>query len=226
MKTFITTIALAALFAIPTQAQVNTVSSNFRRVDTDFIRPDTEGKVKAEGIPFINEEFVLAKINNDNKLYAVRYDGYQDLIEVQENEDAKPLLLDKNKEYIIKLNDGSKVYQTVTYPNGKRGFAVYVWSDEKNNGLYIKEKVKFTPIKQSTSGYQSDTPAKFSRVSDLYYIKDAKTGSLVELSKSKKKFYAAFGSKAKQVQQFTKKAKLKINKKEDLIKIIRFYFAT
>ena len=216
----------SALFAIPIYAQNNSVNTTSRRINTEFISPENRDKPeRAEGSPYITEEFVPAKVNGSDKLFAIRYNGSKDLMEVK-GDDDKTLLINKYKDYVIKLTDGSnKVYQTVSYENGTRGFALSVWIDEGKNGLFIRESVKYSPEKIAQSSYDRDQPPKFSRQKDAFYMRIGEKGNLVQLPSNKKKFYAAFGNKQKEIQAFVKKEKLKISKKEDLIKIMLFYFS-
>lgn len=215
---------ITVLFMVPIQAQNTGISSGQRRINVDFVsvRPIE----KAEGSPFISENFLPAKINNSKESYAVRYNAAQDEMQIK-GENSETLLLDKNKEYIVKLSDGSnKLYQTVSYADGTRGYAISIWTDANKNGLFIKEKIKFSPEKAPKSSYDQGSPAKYSRVKDAFYMRNGENSALSQLSSNKKKFYAAFKGKEKEVQGFVKKEKLKINKKEDLMKIMLFYFSS
>ena len=223
-------IAVLFLFALPIQAQAidgnlgNSINVNSNRVTLQFVRLDGSTPVKTNvGSAYITQDFIPARINNSKQIYPVRFNAADNLMEVK-NEKSNIVFLDKNKDYIIKLNDGSnKIYQTITLEDGSRGFAVSQWVDEAGNSLYVREEVKFTPKKPARSSYHTDQPASYSDVKEIFYLKDAKNNKLIKLSSKKDKFYQAFGDRASDVKAFVKKERLKINKKEDLIRIMLFY---
>lgn len=223
-KTMLITAIL--LFTFSTHAQLrNRVFNdpNFPRV-SGIATSSNIVYLDVEGTPYITEDFVPAKINNSKKIYHVRYDAYADLMEVKE-EDGELTLLDKNREYIVKLNDGShKIYQTVTYEDGQRGFAISKWIDADKNSLYLREKITFSPYIPVRNGYQPAQAPFYSEVEYAYYIKDAKNASVVKLKSRKKPFFATFEGKEKEVAKFVRNKNLEIKKDEDLRQIMLFYF--
>lgn len=226
MKQFFLLILLSISISF-VHAQDSYISTNPNNSRVEFIQKAQIPNVneKAEGSRYITEGFSPAIINNSAITYAVRYNAVDDLMELRD-ENSKILIIDKNKEYIIKFNDGSnKLYQTVTYKDGKRGFAISIWVDENKNGLFIKEKIKFSPEKPKIGYDLANNPAKYARVKDAFYMRDGENSPLKELSSNKKKFLTAFKGKEKKVQNFIKKENLKINNKEDLMKIMLFYFS-
>ncbi|AXT20068.1 hypothetical protein D7030_02810 [Flavobacteriaceae bacterium AU392] len=177
--------------------------------------------VAAIGTPYVNEEFSFAKINNSKELYLVRYNAHQDVMEVKKGENTEIIVLDNEKNYVISMN--GKEYITTAFDNGERGIAHIVWEDT-DHALFQKENVKFSPATKAKTSYEASTKAKYSEITNSYYV-DFGNGSLVQVPKKKKKFYALFSDNTKNVQQFVKKEKLKIDNKEDLIKILNFYFS-
>ncbi|NER14441.1 hypothetical protein GWK08_13385 [Leptobacterium flavescens] len=175
----------------------------------------------AIGSPYVMESFAPAKINQFQDLHVIRYNAASDAMEFK-NRKNEILVLNKMNDYTITLNGSNKIYQTVTYSNGKRGYAVLLWkSDDSNTSLFLRERIEFVPKKPAASSYSKDQPAKYKRVKDVLYLKDG--SEMTELPTNKKKFFAAFKGKEKEVQQFVKKNKLKISKQEDIVKIIEFY---
>ncbi|AXT20069.1 hypothetical protein D7030_02815 [Flavobacteriaceae bacterium AU392] len=176
---------------------------------------------EAIGTPYVDNEFSFAKINKSKEFYLVRYNAYQDVMEVKKNEKTKIITLDNNKDYVISLND--KEYITRTFASGERGIVHIIW-DDIDHALFQKENVKLTPATKAKTSYHTSIKAKYSEISNEYYM-DFGNKSLIKVPKNKKKFYALFSNSAKNVQQFVKKEKLKIDNKEDLIKIVKYYFS-
>ncbi|NAS31178.1 hypothetical protein GTQ40_09375 [Flavobacteriaceae bacterium R38] len=222
MKKGITSIFMLLCFGF-VFSQNNTIESNPGGTIVVALLGNNNTPREAEGSPYIKEDFSSTQVNDYDVIYLVRYNAFNDLMEFKDK-DSKIFLLDKSKDYIIKFNDGSnKVYHTVNFEDNTRGYAKFLWANSDNNlTLYSKERVKFTEEKKAKSGYEEDIPAKYIRLKDFYYIKTS-DGPLRQLSTKKKNFFTAFKDKGKEVQQYVKKGKLKINKKEDIIKIISFY---
>ncbi|NER14440.1 hypothetical protein GWK08_13380 [Leptobacterium flavescens] len=216
-------LTLLILFIAPVKAQNIVDNSRGGQIDVILRNNSNQPVDGALGSPYISENFIPAKVNAFNEIYSVRYNGAVDAMEFKSSDD-KILVLDKLSEYTISFATADKkTYQTVTFDSGKRGFAVLLWNDEDSkSGLYLKERVEFIPRQPAVSSYSKDQPAKYKRVKDVFFFKGT-NGVLKEISTKKKKFYALFEGKEKEVQQFVKKNKLKISKQQDLVKIISFY---
>ncbi|NER14442.1 hypothetical protein GWK08_13390 [Leptobacterium flavescens] len=173
------------------------------------------------GSSYILENFVTAKINHFKDVHLVRYNASTDDMEFKNGKD-EIFVLNKSNDYTVTLNSSRKVYQTILHPNGKRGFAVLLWkSKDSNTSLFLRERIEFIPKKPAASSYSKDQPAEFKRLKDVLYLKDG--AELIEIPTGKKKFFALFKDREKEVQQFAKKNKLKITDQEDIIKILDFY---
>ena len=205
------------------QSRNTSLESNANRLIKLSLKDGNNIPERSEGSPYIKKHFSSTKINNWEVVYLVRYNAFSDLMEFQDK-NSQIFFLDKTKDYVIKFNDGSdKIYHTVKYNNNERGYATFLWANSDNSlALYLKERIRFTDKKKAKSGYEQDIPAKFTRLKDSYFTKTT-DGSLEELSTKKKNFFTVFKGKEKEVQQYIKKEKLKINKKENLIKIMSYY---
>ncbi len=178
--------------------------------------------------PYLNTEFIPAKINDIRETKLVRFDVVKDRVEVKINETKVTVLDDSLLYNIVLLDDSERIYQTRDYYDEKRNvnssFFEVLYTDT-TYGLYLKERKKF--IKEvKAQGYQAGSKAEFKFIRSNFYVTDFVNNSdkLLELPQSEKSFAKLFSSEAKSMLTYIKKNKLKIDNKEDLLKIFNFYF--
>ena len=186
-------------------------------------------KYKAlESTPYLNEVFTPAKINNISKTKMVRFDAFEDRVEVMVNA-KKVVILQDSQSYSISLLDGSdKLYETKRYRDEKGNLKTSFFeliAHKDNYTLYLKEKIKIFKAEKA-QGYEASKPAMFKKQKTTYYITDFKGQSeqLFRIPTKVKAFVAFFPSRSKPVRMFMKDNKLKIDKGDDLAKIFDFYF--
>ncbi len=170
-----------------------------------------------QGSPYVNSTFIQAKIGTDDKDYSVRYDAYNEKMQVQlPNESI--MNLNYNPEYVVVMGDYA-TYVPVKYPDGKTGFARLLWQNEEGVQLLRREQIEYVAATQG-NGYQGGNPAKFSPLrTSLYFMKD---GNVMPLPNGKNAIFTEvfdedFKSKAK-------KEKLNPKKEEDLIQLFELYY--
>lgn len=183
----------------------------------------------AVGTPYINDDFLPAKINNGKVTQLIRFNCTDDQIEVKQGK-TKVLLLDLAKNQKVILTDGSnKIYHIYKYKdkNGKSKVTyLELINDDINYRLYKKERKKFVP-KQNAEGYKEATLDEFIPLSDIYFITDfhSKSDKLLQIPTKKKKLFSFFKNKRKELERFNKDEKLDFTNSDDLIKTIDFYFS-
>ncbi len=197
-------------------------------VNTDSNNPKYS---EAEGTRFLNEEFIQAKINDIKETQFVRFNAVDHSIEAQKG-NGEIMTLSKSYAYRIALLDGSdRIFQTGTHinedGNSEWSFFEIMHQSEKFT-LFLKETIKFIPGKPEKSSYEKAVPPKFVKGKDRYYILGLQSQhqNLLFLPKKKKDFLQLFGSSAKEIDKMMKKDKLKTDRKEDLVKVLEFYFST
>ncbi|TMM53147.1 hypothetical protein FEE95_18940 [Maribacter algarum] len=193
-------------------------------VGTNSIEYDDE----SEGSPYLSEAFIPANINGLKETQFVRFNAVESIIELKDMDDV--LTLSNSYDYIIELLDGSeKMYETHVFINEDRttgsSFFEKLHSSEKYT-LFLKERIIYTPPKKAKSSYEQDVPGKFKKGRALFYLTDLNltNDSLMEVPRKKKNFLSLFKGKRKSVEKFMKMEKLKPEKKEDIIRILNFYF--
>jgi len=174
------------------------------------------------GSNYIDENFLSAKLNIDEIIYSMRYDAYQDEMEIEK--DGNTFYLRKGFNYQITFLDKNKIYQVYNYQENEKlnnGFFVVLYNGDKVS-LLLQEKIKFYEEKQAKTGYDKYEPPKLKREKDKMFI-GYKNNASKELPKKKKDVLKLFSSKSKIMELFAKENKLGFKKPEDLVKIFSYY---
>ena len=181
------------------------------------------------GNPYLYEHFVQAEINGLKKTYFVRFNLDNNNIEFKDK-DGVTMILNKSFDYSIHLLDGSnKEFETHSYVDDK-GTTVKTFFEKahvnKKYGLYIKAHVVYTPVKIAKNSFEQNKPGKFTKVKGSFYYKDLtkENTTLIEIPKREKLFLKQFGEQSNKLKMFTKKEKLKVDNKTDLVRILNYYF--
>lgn len=219
-KILITSFFFSSIFAF-SQAQLNSSSRN-----VEFFSMNAPVVEKAKGSPYLIEDFKEASIIGFEGTYFVRYNANAEKMEVRIADKVRVVPTTNIKAVNIKKSyvNVKKTYHPLSFEANKTSFGLLIWADDKGNALYAREYVAFFPLKKAASSYGKDSPARYERAKDRYYIKMA-DGDVKELVSKKKKFFSALSGKEKEVEAFVKKQKLRIDKEGDLKRIMAFYFS-
>lgn len=175
------------------------------------------------GSSYIHKEFLPAKRRDDETIYFIRYDAYQDEMEVQK--DGEAFYMNKLFDYPVTFINDRKVYEVFKYKvkdTNHIGFFVVLFKTE-DFSLLLKEKIKFHDPVEPKTGYQKYKPPTLKRTKDKLFIGYSKDHMAVEVPSKKKDFIKLFSDKSEEIEEFIKKNKLSIKKQNDLIKILKYY---
>ena len=181
-----------------------------------------------EGTPYLNEEFTPAKINDVSETKLVRFDAFEDRVEIRVSAN-KVVILQASEPYVISLLDGSdRIFETKKSLDEKGNTTITFFeliANHKDYKLYLKEKIKFSKAEKA-QGYDKAKPATFKKQHAAYYITDFKTpsGQLIRIPSKVKSFVAFLPKSSKPIKKFIKDNKIKKDKGDDLVKIFDFYF--
>lgn len=178
------------------------------------------------GTPYINEKFVPARvtINDEEKIYNIRYNAYLDIIEIQD-QNLKTFSINKSVENLtVTLLDNGQILELIKYLEGytiKESYFAHISPTTSNVKLLKQSNVKLIPAKPSFNGYDKARPASYARTSDQYYIKVG--DNLAVLTSKKKKEIAKLMPEHKnEVLKFVKENKIKMTKEEDLLQLVAY----
>ena len=174
------------------------------------------------GSSYLEKKFLPAKLSVDGTIYSIRFDAYQDEMEVEK--DNHKFYLRKDFNSTTTFLGTNKVYQVYNYEDKdqvRTGFFVVLFNGDEVS-LLMKERIKFFEEVIAQSGYDKYKPPTLKRVKDKLYI-GYKNNETKELPKKKNEILKLFSTKSKNIEAFAKKNKLGFKNKEDLIKIFTYY---
>ncbi len=205
------------------------IGSDVAYLGPNLISTFDKSNKTVKGSPYINSEFVAAKISiNDQLVLAVRYNAISDEFEVKKDDKQVYLLNKSLKDIQLYLLNEKKTYQLIDYVDAEKeggsimsGYFVHLGNPNNNIKFLKKEQVKFYEEKKATSSYDQTKPAEFKRKSDDYYVKigDAKP---VKLSSDKKDLAEMFPKQKEEILDYIKSEKLKLNNEDDFTKLSVF----
>jgi len=202
--------------------------TNFYNIDQDnrlFSNNNIDLKT-VNGTPYETEDFVLGtaheKISDNTKNFFMRYNVYNDAIEIKKNKlDRVAINLIRSENIVATLNDKKYHYRSYLNRNNenKSGYFILI-SQRGDHSLYLKKSKKFVPKKISKEAYIKDTPASFKDDNHYYFEIN---GSLRIIPRKKKAFLKEFSEDKVALSAFLKKEKIDLKKQEDLIRLLNFY---
>jgi hypothetical protein len=183
---------------------------------------------KIEGTPYLQETFVPARINGAEETKFVRFNAFDNAIEINLG-NGQMMILDKRTTYLIDFLDGSnKVYQTLSYRNDanqiEMNFFERIHQDDRF-ALYLKERIKLVRGVEDQQAYGGNRPDKFLKINDVYFISNfkSKTPDLLEVPRKKKDFFRFFPKREKEIEKYVKQEKLDVNAPQDIVSIFEYY---
>ncbi len=183
-----------------------------------------EAKAKEiQGLPYLNKNFSLVKVDNVEEKSKMRYNVYKDEFEFISSKNDT-LILDKLEDFkdLTFVATNTK-YKLVNYLNldDKFQFGYLIDIYQKNDfGLFKKENIGLTEEKIAKTTLEQNMPAKYYKSSDVYFLKTK--DKIVEFPSSKKRLSKIFPDKKEAIETFVKENKIDFDKDADKIKIIDF----
>lgn len=224
MRKIIISILLVSFIPLSAQ-QMTTLSYDGSRLlnHTFYQNGDSNSKGISyddiQGTPYYDKTFSPAKfIVADRAETAVaRYNMYFDEVEFKKDEETYSLVpnspftrieFTRTKETLVKLDTGDDLkgyfFELV---NGK-------------NSLYKKMKTEFKNAFTARNSYESDRPASFNAMDPVYYIKTE--SGYIKKPRKLTEITDAFPGKKDDIEKFAKTNNIKLNKEQDLIKLVKF----
>jgi hypothetical protein len=157
----------------------------------------------------------------------IRYNIYQDIVEVKQKEDILSIRSEKIKGFTLQATDGKVntfLNGFTTNHNSKINYFSYfeILHDGKYKLLAKHQKVI---LKDNTPSHlTAELNNSYSKVVKYFLINSI--CELQPISLNKKAFFALFGYKANKVQMIVKDNKINIRKQQDLIRLFEILNAT
>jgi len=170
----------------------------------------------ATGTQYYIETFLPAKIDNAKDITLVRYNAYNDEMELKIN-DVINVLQPKDNQ-LVTLASGKATYQYLQYVNKenveKQNYLVVVSNTPKFK-VFKKERISFIPEQQPQGGYQKYKAPQYKKLDPEYFVQ-VNDGKIVYSSLKKKDITKLFPGKEKEIEQFIKEHKVDTSNEADL----------
>lgn len=176
-----------------------------------------------EGSPFLNDEFITGSIYTYQRMQfndiPLRYNIYNGNLEFKTPEDQ--ILALAAPEIVEKAIFGNFVLSYVPFILSKKiknGFLKLI--EEGTVSLYAQPEIMYQKP-QEAGAYKDAEPAKFMERPDGYFIRVGKEAATKFTNK--KELISIFPDHQKEVADFIKKNKIKINKEKSLQQLVQYY---
>lgn len=221
MKKTIFAIALITFTSLAFAQQVRQTNQMFGDNATFSGIKSSTGRVLTyddiSGTPYPNKNFATAKIGTSDQRILVRYNSYNDEVEFKKDDQILSLL--KTPEYSrVEIISPKQTLVLLETNDDLSGYFFEITSGK--NSLYKKIKTKFIDAVPAATSYSTDKPAFFKTSDPVYYIKTE--NNFIKKPKNQKEIIEALPNLKNQINAFIKENKIKLNKEEDLIKLVNF----
>jgi len=224
---------------------VDPVNSNSSYTITSYGITEDEFN-QAEGSPFLDKEFKPGTIVSGeevSKAY-LRYNIFFEEIEIAQDPGSKDisslkkevgtkaifdnkvftyLLLDtgnnQNGVYFQILSTGS--YLLLDTGNNQNGVYFQILSTGSQFDLYMKSNVRYIAPYYGSTSIDKDRPGKF-EVSNKFFLV-SKNYKFITIPKNHRNLLKLVSHKKKEVKDFLKKNRIKLDKEEDVLKFVDYY---
>ena len=190
-----------------------------------FVGTEAGRKVRSdvEGSEYLDENFLNGEILTMNsehfKDIPMRYNVYLDNVEVRLPNGTICNLSEPDKIFQILVNKQVIVYTEYLSPEGKKSGFLFVLYDGASK-LYRRYYKTFNEGRP-TNGITPEIPPKIADKPLEYYIR-AKDGT-TSFCNSKKDLLSVMSNAISEIEDYLKKEKLRLNREDDLIKVVSYY---
>ena len=218
-----------SLICIPIvlRSQVPDLSNDLRHLETimsDFNYREYQSNryLEFEGSPYMQEEFFQGAISASKKKYEnllLRFNYYEGYFEFKENDEIKYIDPIQSNIDTVWLNE--HIFVPVNYFIGnalKKSFMELLKTGSTK--VYLRKFIVLLEP-QEAKGYADAKPARFSQGPEEIYIQTG-DGAAIEF-KGKKSIPEIFQDHSNELENYSKKNKLKSKDPDDIIKLCIYY---
>ncbi len=178
-----------------------------------------------EGSPYYNDSFLRGKILVNGKeipgIYAMRYNAYNDQIEMEGINETEALI--KAVNYSCFIKNRKYVYRTYRAKKKDEPTMGYfqVLTSETNGLLLKQERMKYKEALEAKTSMTQPIPARFIPYTNYYFLKN---GTSVASLVNKKSVMDNFEPEVKdEMKKFIKSNRIDFKKESDLVKLFNYY---
>ena len=205
-----------------TYAQFSAIGDHDLVVLTYKKLDDSINVSETEGSPYENETFVIGKAisekMNISSAFLMRYNIYNDVIEVKDKDQLNALLRSFDL-YVILSN---REYHYAEYLDEsktiKKGYFILLYGGS-NIELFSRKTQKYKEAVPTKNSFQAKQPAEFVN-SEAFYMKQE--GALLEIPTNKKEFLIEFPGIEADLKKFMKANKISLKSENDVIELFTY----
>jgi len=205
-----------------TYAQFSAIGDHDLVVLTYKKLDDSINVSETEGSPYENETFVIGKAisekMNISSAFLMRYNIYNDVIEVKDKDQLNALLRSFDL-YVILSN---REYHYAEYLDEsktiKKGYFILLYGGS-NIELFSRKTQKYKEAVPTKNSFQAKQPAEFLN-SEAFYMKQE--GALLEIPTNKKEFLSEFPGIEADLKKFMKANKISLKSENDVIELFTY----
>lgn len=195
----------------------NTAFQNNQNMNNGILRNGLNDGAKnaynIEGSPFIDINFIKAKIVGIDSAIFMRYNAMKDEVEVKEGDIIQILPKEELYSKII-LESGDRL-NLVNYEEKNKKVKGYLFLIAEKNEikLYRKKSIILTKEKEAKNSYEESRPAEYKKQKDVYFIE--LNNKIIQFPTNKKKLISLLPEKKNIIET----TDINFSKDSDLVKI-------
>ncbi len=175
------------------------------------------------GSPYLQDEFANGTVYTTTKQQFVdiplRYNIYNDQMEFKTPDNKIQAMASPETVERIKFNNIEMIY--VPFSNVKKIRKGFFRVVEKGNASLLSRSEVIFKDAEEPGAYKEAVPPRFQRKPDSYYVKVGEEQA--KRVNSKKELVGLFPAHKNELTSYIKKNKVKTNKEESLIALVRYY---
>ncbi len=185
----------------------------------NFMASSSNTYANVKGTPYMTDDFVEGSIytkSGDVFPGEYRYDIYANRVQFMNNDVLYQVAYPDS---ILKIEIGETTLKYVEYSDGKEIMKGYFIVMEDGECLLLRQKSKVWYDALPAKPYQTPEPPRFGNGKDLVFLKygNAPAGRI----NNEKDVIRILGSKGAEAKRIIDREKLKVNREQDLVKLVR-----
>lgn len=210
-----------AIFAITSLAATAQINQTPMTAGGNQIVGNKEKAMATKGSMYLNEQFMPAKITDNPTPVLLRYNAYSDYFEMNNPQEQKSQILQKQAGKVITFVNNGEEYTFVNYINKDKedtnGYLNIITESAKVK-IYKKERIFLQPGLIADNSYQTSKPAMYKKAGDEFFIQLGNAKEAAYFS-GKKELAKLAPEKSKEILEYIKTNKIDVEEVADLQKL-------
>lgn len=210
----------AAAFAITTFSASAQINQTPVHSGGGQIYAYKEKEMSATGSMYITEQYMPAKVSNNEATQLLRYNAYSDYFEVSSPQEQQVKVLPKQDGTIVTFNATGEAYTLVPYvtdEGDKHSGYLNIISSTPKVKIFKRERIYLQAGSVSSNSYQTSKAPTYRKAKDEFYVQIGNEDA--QYFSGKKGFAKLVPGKSKEVLDYIKKNSINFDEATDLQKL-------